>query len=73
MGSFFCFYGFSLFKFSGFWLKILIGFDQIGEQKTIPNKLGFNLHQNIKREINTGGLVILTFGQEDCVFGKIVY
>ena len=59
--SFFIIY--SLFKFSRFWLKILIGFEQTDDQKTSPNKLGFNLHQSYKKEINTGGLVIQNFGQ----------
>ena len=49
--------------FHVFGKKILIAFEQTGDHKTPPNKLGFNLHQNIKREINTRGLVILTFGQ----------
>ena len=57
------FYYLFLFKFSRFWLKILIGFEQTDDQKTPPNKLGFILHQSNKREINTGGLVIQNFGQ----------
>ena len=40
-----------------------MGFEQTGDHKTPPNKLGVNLHQNIKSEVNTGGLVIETFGQ----------
>ena len=44
-------------------VKILIGFEQTGDNKTPANKLGFNLHHNNKREINTRRLVIETFGQ----------
>ena len=36
-------------------------------------QVGFQLHQNIKREINTGGLVILAFGQKTWACWEIFF
>ena len=50
--------------------NILIGFEQTNDHNTPPNKLGLNLHQNIKKEINTGGLVIKLLASKVGFFGK---